>query len=281
MTLVKSTGNKKVNLDFNKEFINTFSQKIQSNDIQFVNQTPKDLHESDVANLIENLSDETRTKLIEIEDYSQIESIQNKALELSLFLSIPASFALFVSSTPIISALFGYGSFSEASVQNSSSALFFFAFGLPAFALIKVFSSFFFARHDTKTPFYISLASVLLNIFISVILFQKLGFIIIPIATSISSWFNAILLYIFCIKKKFFSFNKNFISRFPRIIFSSIIMGIIFYYLLNIFSEKLMYEESFKIVYLILSILIASISYVIISIFTKAFKISDIKLNYK
>ncbi|MDC0216267.1 murein biosynthesis integral membrane protein MurJ [Candidatus Pelagibacter sp.] len=221
------------------------------------------------------------SKLIEIEDYSQIESIQNKALELSLFLSIPASFALFVSSTPIISALFGYGSFSEASVQNSSSALFFFAFGLPAFALIKVFSSFFFARHDTKTPFYISLASVLLNIFISVILFQKLGFIIIPIATSISSWFNAILLYIFCIKKKFFSFNKNFISRFPRIIFSSIIMGIIFYYLLNIFSEKLMYEESFKIVYLILSILIALISYVIISIFTKAFKISDIKLNYK
>ena len=66
MTLVKSTGNKKVNLDFNKEFINTFGEKIQSNDIQFVNQTLKDLHESDVANLIENLSNETRTKLITV-----------------------------------------------------------------------------------------------------------------------------------------------------------------------------------------------------------------------
>ena len=70
MTLVKSTGNKKVNLDFNKEFINTFSEKIQSNDIKFVNQTLKDLHESDVANLIENLSYETRTKLIEIEAFN-------------------------------------------------------------------------------------------------------------------------------------------------------------------------------------------------------------------
>ena len=39
MTLVKSTGNKKVNLDFNKEFINTFSEKIQSSDIKFINQT--------------------------------------------------------------------------------------------------------------------------------------------------------------------------------------------------------------------------------------------------
>ena len=221
------------------------------------------------------------SKLIEIEDDSQVESIQNKALELSLFLSIPASFALIIASTQIISALFGYGSFSETSVQNSSSALFFFAFGLPAFALIKVFSSFFFARHDTKTPFYISIASVLLNIFVSIFLFEKLGFIIIPIATSISSWFNAILLYIFCRKKNFFSFNKIFISRFPRIIFSSVIMGIIFYFLLNIFTDKLIYGENLKIIYLLLVVLIALISYAFISIFTKAFKMSDIKLNYK
>ena len=90
MTLIKSTGNKKVNLDFNKEFINTFSDKIQSNDIQFVNQTLKDLHESDVANLIENLSDETRTKLIEIEAFNidpdifieLNESIQSEVLQL-------------------------------------------------------------------------------------------------------------------------------------------------------------------------------------------------------
>ena len=90
MTLVKSTGNKKVNLDFNKEFINTFSEKIQSNDIQFVNQTLKDLHESDVANLIENLSNETRTKLIEIEAFNidpdifieLNESIQGEVLQL-------------------------------------------------------------------------------------------------------------------------------------------------------------------------------------------------------
>ena len=70
MTLVKSTGDKKVNLDFNKEFINTFSDKIQSSDIKFINQTLKDLHEADVANLIENLSNETRIKLIELEEFS-------------------------------------------------------------------------------------------------------------------------------------------------------------------------------------------------------------------
>ena len=134
------------------------------------------------------------SKHIQSRKKNKILLIQNKALELSLFLSLPATIALIIGSEQIISALFGYGSFNENSVSNSSLALYYFALGLPAFALIKVFSSFFFANHDTKTPFYISLISVLLNIFISLYYFSEIGFIIIPIATSISSWFNSILL---------------------------------------------------------------------------------------
>ena len=96
MTLVKSTGSKKVNLDFNKDFINTFTDKIQSSDIKFINQTLKDLHESDVANLIENLSNESRTKLIEIEGFNinpEIfielnESIQSEVLQILSISSI-------------------------------------------------------------------------------------------------------------------------------------------------------------------------------------------------
>ena len=54
MTLSKSREAKKVNLDFNKEFISTFTQNIERGNVEFVNQTLKDLHEADVANLIEN-----------------------------------------------------------------------------------------------------------------------------------------------------------------------------------------------------------------------------------
>ena len=90
MALLKSTGNKKVNLDFNKEFINTFSEKIEIGNIEFINQTLKDLHEADVANLIENLNPDTRIKLIELESFNinpEIfielnESIQGEVLQL-------------------------------------------------------------------------------------------------------------------------------------------------------------------------------------------------------
>ena len=90
MVLLKSTGNKKVNLDFNKEFINTFSEKIENGDIEFINQTLEELHEADVANLIENLNADSRVKLFELESFDinpEIfielnESIQSEVLQL-------------------------------------------------------------------------------------------------------------------------------------------------------------------------------------------------------
>ena len=201
-------------------------------------------------------------------------------MELSLFLSIPAAIALLIASDEIISALFGYGSFDEIGVKNSAKALFYFALGLPAFSLIKVFSSFFFARHNTRTPFYISLISVLLNIIISVIFFQKIGFIIIPIATTISSWFNSGLLFVFLKKENLFNFNLIFISRFIRIVISAIAMGFFFNYLILFFEDNLAYEQSFKSIYLIGAVIFGLISYLLIAILIKAFKISDINLKY-
>ena len=210
----------------------------------------------------------------------KINLIQNKALELSLFLSIPAALALLIASEEIISSLFGYGSFNELSVINSAKALFYFAIGLPAFSLIKVFSAFFFARHNTKVPFYISLTSVLLNVFISVVFFKEVGFIIIPIATTISSWFNAILLFIFLKIKDLFSFNLVFLNRFIKILLASILMGIFFKYIIYFFNDKLLYEASFKAIYLIGAVILGLIFYLLIAILIKAFKKSDINLNY-
>jgi len=210
----------------------------------------------------------------------KIKLIQNKALELSLFLSIPASIALLIASEEIISSLFGYGSFDEESAKNSAKALFYFGMGLPAFSIIKVFSTFFFARGDTKVPFYISLISVLLNIFISIIYFSEIGFLIIPIATSISSWFGAIFLFIFLKKKNLFSFNLIFINRFIKILIASILMGIFFNYLIHFFYSEIVYEEIFKSMYLVGAVILGFTFYILVAIFIKAFKISDIHLKY-
>jgi putative peptidoglycan lipid II flippase len=220
------------------------------------------------------------SKYIQARKRNKILLIQNKALELSLFLSLPATFALVIGSEQIISALFGYGSFDQKSVNNSGLVLYYFALGLPAFALIKVFSSFFFANHDTKTPFVISLISVTLNILISVYYFKQIGFIIIPIATSISSWFNSILLLLFLKNRKLFNFNKKFFINLIKIITASMLMGLFFNFLLNFFQNELSFDKSIKSLYLILSVTLGLLFYLIICYLIKAFNIGDIKLKY-
>ena len=220
------------------------------------------------------------SKYVQLNKKNKITLIQNKALELSMFLSLPATVALIIGAEEIISALFGYGSFVEESVKNSARALYFFALGLPAFALIKVFSSFFFANHDTKTPFVISLISVILNVIISIYFFKEIGFIIIPIATTISSWFNSIVLLVFLKKKKLFNFNKIFWIRFIKIFVTAIIMGIAFSYLILFFDNELNYSYNFKLFYLILSVIFCLILYLFISFFINAFNFKDLKLKY-
>ena len=220
------------------------------------------------------------SKYVQMNKKNKINSIQNKALELSMFLSIPATIALMIGADEIVSALFGYGSFDEVSVSNSAKALYFFSLGLPAFALIKVFSSFFFANHNTKTPFYISLISVILNIIISLYYFRDVGFIIIPIATSISSWFNSIVLFICLNNKELFSFNKTFFKNFFKILLASVLMGFAFQYFINYFGNKLIYNYEYKLFFLILVVILTLILYLLISFFIKAFNSKDLKLKY-
>jgi len=208
-----------------------------------------------------------------------ITNLQNRALELCLFLSIPAGTALVLASEEIVTSLFGYGSFDYKSVNNTAIALTFFAFGVPAFSILKIFSNFFFARNNTKLPFYLSVISVILNILISVLFFGKLGFVIIPIATSISSWINVILYFYFIKKQNLHDFDKTFIYKFPRMIFSTVVMGIILYFTLDFFSDKFNYNESWKIVYLFIIVSINLLIYFFVSNFSGAFKLKDIKLR--
>jgi putative peptidoglycan lipid II flippase len=219
------------------------------------------------------------SKFIKNNNFNESINLQNRALELCLFLSIPAAVALVLASEQIITSLFGYGSFNNISVINTATALTFFAFGVPAFSILKIFSNFFFARNDTKTPFYLSLTSVILNIIISVSLFNRFGFVIIPIATSISSWINVLMHYYFIKKRDLHIFDSQFIYKFPRMILSVVVMGVVLYLLLGFFSDKFDYNESWKFIYLFIIVIISLISYFLFSNFSGAFKFKDIKLK--
>tara|TARA_B110000967_G_scaffold12427_1_gene12093 strand:+ start:68 stop:1594 length:1527 start_codon:yes stop_codon:yes gene_type:complete len=219
------------------------------------------------------------SKKIKIGNISEAMSIQKKSIELCLLLSIPACLGLIIASEQITSALFGYGSFLETDVILTAQALKYFGFGVPAFALVKVLSNFFFARDNTKTPFYISVFSVFLNILISVIYFKELGFVIIPIATSIATWSAVIIYLIFLVKIKYLSISSYLNINFIKTIFSVVIMTLLLYFLINFFEDKLIYTNYYKSFYLIMIVGLSATIYLLTARLLGVFKIKNFKTN--
>ena len=208
-----------------------------------------------------------------------VANIQTKSIELSLLLSIPASLGLIIASDQIVNALFGYGSFTEQNVSITAQALKYFGYGVPAFALIKVLSNFFFARDNTKTPFYLSSFIILLNILISLSFFKKIGFIIIPIATSVTTWVG-VLIYVMLLHKQKFLITKPFIFiNILKIIFSTILMSLFLFYGLEYFAENFEYTNKFKSVSLLTIISFAASIYLITCYLLGVLKTINYKVN--
>jgi putative peptidoglycan lipid II flippase len=98
-----------------------------------------------------------------------------KAVRVLLFLTIPSAVGLFVLRSEIVATLFQFGAFTPASTQLVASALGYFALGLVAYAVVEVLTRGFYALHDTATPVAVSVATVLLNLGISLLLVFGLG----------------------------------------------------------------------------------------------------------
>ena len=219
------------------------------------------------------------SKAFKIKDLSKVSNIQNKSIELSLLFSIPASVGLVIAAEEIVSALFGYGSFTTKDIEMTSIALMFFGYGVVAFALIKILANFFFARNNTKTPFYISTFVVILNILISVIFFNSLGFIIIPIATSISTWVG-IIVYIYLLNNDhILILQKKLYYNTSKILISSIIMFFVLELSLEKYSNYLEYEYTYKSVYLISIVGFAGAVYLLSCYLFGLLKIKNFKTN--
>ena len=69
MALVKKIKDKKVNFEFNKEYIRVVNEKIQNNDALFITNSFKDMHPADTADIIEHLNESDREKLIKLNNF--------------------------------------------------------------------------------------------------------------------------------------------------------------------------------------------------------------------
>lgn len=155
---------------------------------------------------------------------------QNRALEVALVLTLPAAAALIVIAEPIIAVLFQRGAFAAEAVSATALALAAYAVGLPAHVLTKVFTPGYFAREDTASPVKIAVAVMVINAGLALALMLTLrpygiGHVGIALATSVTGWLNAALLWRGLARRGLFSLDGRMRRRGLRIVLAATVMS--------------------------------------------------------
>ena len=220
----------------------------------------------------------TLSKAIKQNNSEEIQATQNRSLEFSLLISLPSAAGLYILSFPIIHILFERGAFLSEDTFYTSKVLSIFALGLPAYILIKILVTCFFAREDTKTPLYVSIVSVIVNIVLSILLISSMREMGIAVATAISAWINAILLFLILYKDNNLYLESKLIRNSLKILFATIILVIGCYFLNElIFINIADLSTILKILNLLLVIICSKIIYLGMIFMLKVISIQDLK----
>ena len=207
-----------------------------------------------------------------------------------VFITIPASVGLAVLSTPAIRLLYEYssGEFTAANTEQTAYALIFYSIGTFAYAAVHTLSRSFYALKDTKTPVWCAVLSIVGNIIFSLILVRVMGHGGLALAYSIAGILNmAALLGMLHIKIGAFG-GKALIGSMFKTVFISAIMGIIVYFVAEVFEMFLPVDSKMiQLIQILVSITVGVVVYAFISLKMKmpeaeeAMKIFKRKLGRK
>ncbi len=157
--------------------------------------------------------------------------LQNRSVEFTLFMTLPAAAALLTISEPIVRLLYERGAFAASnSTPTVAAILSIFGIGLPAFVLIKAFTPGYFAREDTRTPMIFAAISVVVNVAIALTLFSSVGAPGIAVASAAAGWVNALMLLGVLIRRGHWGRDAPLLKRIPRLVLSAALMAVFLHY---------------------------------------------------
>lgn len=205
----------------------------------------------------------------------------SRAAEVSLALTIPSAVALMVIPFTLASVLFQRGATTVDDAAAIAIAVAIYGLGLPAFVLQKILQPLYYAREDTKRPFYFAVVAMIVNVVLAVGLSPFIGWFAPAIATTLAGWAMFGLLAYgargFGLAAKF---DARFHKRIWRILAASAIMGVALW-IGNVAMQPLLGQSWWRGIGLLLLILIAAISYFGSGQIIGAFKLGEFKRALK
>ncbi|CEK09918.1 Virulence factor mviN [Legionella hackeliae] len=125
-------------------------------------------------------------------------------LRLILLIGIPAGLGLSMFAMPLIAGCFAYGEFSAYDLIQTQKSLIALGSGVPAFMMVKVLASGFYARQDIKTPVKIGALAMFVNSLLCLLFIWSLAHAGLALASALAGYVNCGILLILLIRRKIY-----------------------------------------------------------------------------
>lgn len=205
----------------------------------------------------------------------------SRAGEISLALTIPAAVALVIIPLPLVEVLFQRGKFGPDDTAATAAAVQIYGLGLPAFVLQKIYQPLFFARADTKRPFYYALVAMVINAALAIGLAPIIGYLAAAIGATLASWGMVVLLWLGSRKMGISArLDRRFRTRIWRITAASLLMGVVLI-AAQLVLNPMFVAGAWRYLALILLVLVGLFSYFGIGQLIGAFNISDFRRSVR
>lgn len=194
-----------------------------------------------------------------------------------LFIILPLSAILAVLRIPIVRLIYGSSNFPWEATVTTGQVLIIFSFSLFAQVLNLLFSRAFYAMHDTKTPLFVTLFSMVINIGLSLffIIVKGLGIHFLAVSFSLANIIQGALLFILLSKKLGgIEFNSIFMPIL-KIVFASGIMAIALYIPMKLL-DQLVFDTTRTIPLILLTSIAGLSGLIVYAILSWLFNIGQI-----
>ena len=167
---------------------------------------------------------------------AQFKDMLSATVHASMYFVIPMTAGLMVLARPVISLVYGWGKFDDFAVTVTSQALTFVSLGMIGYALQAVLSRACFARQNGRIPLIAGLASIAVNLLLSVLLTGPLGVTGLAIASAAAATVNAVVLIIPLELRNEGFLSRKFVLDFVKMTASALIMSAVVWGILQVFA---------------------------------------------
>lgn len=196
------------------------------------------------------------SEIFQQKKFDEFKKLISESLLNLFFLTIPfASFFIFAR-TPLIRLFFGGQKFDWNATVQTAITLSCFSLSLPFHSAYYFLTRCFYASLDSKTPFVISVISIIINTVLSLmfIFIFKLPVWALAISFSVSMIINVGLLWIILSQKVHGLIDRQFIQEVVKILITTFVSSVVAYYSIKVFDTLILDTTRTINVFLILLI---------------------------